>query len=156
MFSTLIFSLIISVAATIFLAASPLFLGVWIIFLAFLIAVAIALFSTSWLGLIIFIIYVGGLLVIFAYFVALTPNLFIEGRTILSFLALSVFLANILLFLFPFSFPAGFSSGSSHPLSHLMSINSLIIIALAVVLFLALVAVVKICSTFSAPLRPFS
>lgn len=156
MFSTLIFSLIISVAATIFLAASPLFLGVWIIFLAFLIAVAIALFSTSWLGLIIFIIYVGGLLVIFAYFVALTPNLFIEGRTILSFLALSVFLANILLFLFPFSLPAGFSSRSSHPLSHLMSINSLIIIALAVVLFLALVAVVKICSTFSAPLRPFS
>ena len=103
-----------------------------------------------------FIIYVGGLLVIFAYFVALTPNLFIEGATIInsSFTFFILFLG----FFFISSLPAlrKFSFISNFPLHYLLSLNAFIIVILAIVLFLALVAVVKLCSNFSAPLRPFT
>lgn len=156
MFLSLFLSLILAFRFTIFLAASPLILGVWIISISLWIAIFISFSLTSWLGLIIFIIYVGGLLVMFAYFVALTPNLLIEGTTIV----VSSFTSFICFFgFFSLSFTPTlikFSSISNFPLHYLLSLNAFTIIVLALVLFLALVAVVKLCSNFSAPLRPFT
>lgn len=156
MFLSVFLSLILTFSFTIFLAASPLILGAWIISISLWIAIFISFSLTSWLGLMIFIIYVGGLLVIFAYFVALTPNLFIEGTTMVA----ASFTSFVCFFTF-FSLSSiptltKFSSISNFPLHYLLSLNAFTIIVLAIVLFLALVAVVKLCSNFSAPLRPFT
>ena len=156
MFTSIFIGLIISLTATIFIARSPLFLGLWIILLALTISLALAASSASWLGLIIFIIYVGGLLVIFAYFVALTPNLLIEGATITTLRAATLFTALCVFYLAPISSLKNGSAVSNSPLTHFFLVNAPTIVALAIILFLALVAVVKLCSSFSAPLRPFN
>jgi len=147
---------IISLAATLMLASSPLFLGLWIIFLSLLISIFVALSTTSWLGIIIFLIYVGGLLVIFAYFVALTPNLLIERKK--SFLAFVLTTLLISIAFLHSSIPdlKGFTATLQLPIINLLTQNSLIVITLALVLFFALVAVVKLCSSLSSPLRPFN
>ena len=156
MFLSLFIRLIFAFTSTMFLASSPLILGLWVVFLALWIAIFISISLTSWLGLIIFIIYVGGLLVIFAYFVALTPNLLIEGATIL-WSTLSSLLGTLFFFIFiPISFYGLMSTTSNFPLNFLLSINAFTVVVIAVVLFLALVAVVKLCANFSAPLRPFA
>lgn len=147
---------IVSIRATLLLATSPLFLGLWIIFIALNISIFLALTYTTWLGIMLFLIYVGGLLVMFAYFVALTPNLVIEGNTILSLATIT----NICL-LSTISFIAlrdikHFSKVFQLPIRSLIAENIFAILIIALVLFFALVAVVKLCSNFSAPLRPFN
>jgi len=112
--------------------------------------------SSTWVGLIIFLIYIGGLLVIFSYFVALMPNLTIEAYTMLLLAGLSFFLFLLAILLFPpflHKIPSGLLSS---PMITLLTHNSALVLLIVVILFLALVAVVKICSLKSTPLRPFS
>jgi len=66
----LIITLFISCLTTI----SPIRLGATVLCSAVFVASSLTLISTGWFGLITFIIYVGGMLVIFAYFAALQPN----------------------------------------------------------------------------------
>ena len=104
-----------------------------------------------------FLIYVGGILVIFAYFVALTPNLLIEGPKLIQFTLLSSIIIIITLPLTTILSQAEFSLHLFHNMPALLNLhNSIRLIILALILFLALVAVVKICSHSSSPLRPFN
>lgn len=147
----------ISLAFTLILAPSPLFLGLWILLLALSISLLLSFSAASWLGLFIFLIYVGGLLVIFAYFVALTPNLIIGGGPLYTLLPLSFITLLItinILFIFPPSTPLIFNPINIFILT--TKINSAALITLALALFIALVAVVKICSHSASPLRPFN
>ncbi len=150
-------SLIISISLSMILSASPLSLGLWILILALLISFNTSISISSWFGLVIFLIYIGGMLVIFAYFSALSPNEPIEASKImlsilfstffLMLLSLKVFSLNlsqsIFLSLFPITFLYLFW-------------NIPILIFLAVVLFFILVAVVKIASINRGALRHFS
>nr|AQT38716.1 NADH dehydrogenase subunit 6 [Margarya monodi] len=60
------------------LMAQPLSLGFCIMMLTLLMCVMIGVFLSSWYGFILFLIYVGGLLVMFAYVAALIPNIFMD------------------------------------------------------------------------------
>uniref|UniRef100_A0AAU6QGI7 NADH dehydrogenase subunit 6 n=1 Tax=Prionospio sp. 6 MH-2023 TaxID=3059274 RepID=A0AAU6QGI7_9ANNE len=149
-------AIITSLALTLTLASSPLFLGTWIMLIALMTAFSVAITSSSWLGLMIFLVYVGGLLVMFVYFIALTPNLFLEGKTMALMTLLTLLLS---LAIFSYQEPTmskTLSTISQSPMSNLMLENMLAIISMALILFFALVAVVKLCSSLSAPLRPFS
>lgn len=153
--STFIVSL--TLAFSILLASSPLFLGLWILFLALSLSILFSVITYSWLGLFIFLIYVGGLLVIFAYFVALAPNHLMEGKSIIT---LTILTCPALFFIFApnnFLLPNDFSSFSLTSLTALLHrFNIIIYIFLALILFLALIAVVKISAISSGPLRPYS
>lgn len=149
--------LALTIALSLVLASSPLFLGLWVLFLALRLSLFLGLITASWLGLFMFLIYVGGLLVIFAYFVALAPNQLIEGKrmlflTFLTYLRLILIIApNFILFNTDFLFQP------QNLLTSLFSFsNILIYILLALILFFALVSVVKIRAIASGPLRPFS
>lgn len=156
MFISLAIAAIIRISSTMFLISSPVLLGVWIITLAFIISLTLSALSTSWLGLIMFIIYIGGLLVIFAYFVALTPNLIIDSGTLLVFVCFTLLVAAMLTASTPLALKKRGGMESQAPLMNFLVANPSTVITLALVLFLALVAVVKLSSFSSGPLRPYS
>lgn len=149
-------SLIVAVAATSRLASRPLFLGTWVLILTLVIRLIANLLLSSWLGIIIILIYVGGLLVIFAYFVALTPNLIIEGKTILVNLIASTPVFFIFLITLNIADIKTLSYNSLQPITYLFIEHISIISILALILFFALVATVKLVRNSSSPLRPFN
>lgn len=149
-------SLTLSITATATLSSSPLFLGLWVLLLTLIIRIIANITTTTWLGLMIILIYIGGLLVIFAYFVALTPNLIIEGKLIITNLLLSwpIFLSFLLIV--EKTDIKSLSHTSIRPLSYLFIEHFTVISILAIILFFALVATVKLVSNVSSPLRPFN
>ena len=152
-----IFILSFTLSLSLVLASSPLFLGLWVLILALRVSLLLGLTTASWLSLFIFLIYVGGLLVIFAYFVALAPNQIIEAKIILILRVATYF--SLIFILYPnfIVLASDFSFTRQLPIIALFSFsNILIFLFLALVLFFALVAVVKIRTIVSGPLRPFS
>lgn len=130
---------------------SPIRLGATVLCIAVFVASRLTLISTGWFGLITFIIYVGGMLVIFAYFAALQPNQHITNwRRILT----------------PsFFFIIMYASFQPSPIiwklatpdtAHIYSAPNIILpIIIAIILFLALIIVVKTSRAHEGPLRPF-
>lgn len=153
-------SLALAIALSLTLASSPILLGLWVLGLALTLSLLIALIIAPWLGIITFLIYVGGLLVIFAYFVALAPNQLLEAKTMFILLLITHLTALTILTSAPLTLNVWDFGPVPLPHSSLtmlvQSTNSFIYIALALILFLALVAVVKIRTISSGPLRPFS
>nr|YP_009871084.1 NADH dehydrogenase subunit 6 [Siphonosoma cumanense]QKS32596.1 NADH dehydrogenase subunit 6 [Siphonosoma cumanense] len=155
MFFLLLMSLLISFSLVLPLALSPLMLGVWILMMSAWAASLIALSLSSWLGMTTILIYIGGLNVLFAYFAATSPNQFLFSRNLfmsMTFLLISTFFNTILYPPMPFHF----STSLSHITKLYFSFESLSLVFLALVLFIALIAVVKIASRHHGPLRPFS
>ena len=152
-------TIFLSLSLSIIISSSPLSIGLWILLIALSASWLRSILFNTWFAIIIFLIYIGGILVIFAYFTALTPNQPLEIITIwtsfLSAFTLTLFLIYIS------------NSSSSLLLSpiisfHTPSITSLlfpknifIILLLAISLFFILVAVVKIATLSKGPLRPF-
>ena len=67
-------SLVAAVSLSSILAIAPLPLGLSLLLARVFLALQTAIMVPTWVGLIIFLIYVGGLLVIFSYFIAIQPN----------------------------------------------------------------------------------
>nr|YP_003204843.1 NADH dehydrogenase subunit 6 [Bolinus brandaris]ACF04917.1 NADH dehydrogenase subunit 6 [Bolinus brandaris] len=143
----------------------PLSLGLVIMISTLLMCVVAAITLSSWYGFILFLIYVGGLLVMFAYVAALSPNvLFGSMKPILLY---TLLLLTLSLFFFYYPFVDSFSMG------YLMNFNTekhikmygmemvsphmaSILIGLATILLINLIVVVKICYYTHASLRPFN
>ena len=144
--------IIISISISIIITYTPLAMGLWILLLALLVSITTSSVLFSWFGFIVFLIYIGGILVIFAYFIAIQPNhqlrLASPSRAaLITFLAIAITQPNQSII---FSF-------SSQPwVTTLFNLYNIpIILILALVLFLALLIVVKVSSFFMGPLRPF-
>nr|ALS46298.1 NADH dehydrogenase subunit 6 [Glycinde armigera] len=151
---TSILSLItISLGFSIILTFTPLTLGLWVLTLALATASLISSLVSSWFAYIMFLIYIGGMLVMFAYFVAIQPNQHLYITT-------PIFLFFITLILTPiYSIPTttyhiNYNNWWISSLFEMINISSLTLMAL--ILFLALVSVVKITFMNRAPLRPFN
>uniref|UniRef100_A0A0S2N0K5 NADH dehydrogenase subunit 6 n=1 Tax=Eurythoe complanata TaxID=167815 RepID=A0A0S2N0K5_EURCO len=147
-----------SLAFVLSAAITPLTLGVWILLFAFTIALTASNLISSWFGLIIFLIYVGGLLVMFAYFSAVTPNqqLELSPLFLISSATLALILTNTDLFYTNNMFNSLTLTYSAPPTTNILfSSNIFIYLSLGAILFLALVAVVKVSRLSAGPLRPF-
>nr|QXF29935.1 NADH dehydrogenase subunit 6 [Chloeia pocicola] len=157
----IMFSIMVASSAFVLsMALTPLSLGIWILLFSLVIALMISSFVSSWWGMVLFLIYIGGLLVMFAYFSAVTPNQQWElfPLFLFSFLLMLVLWLNNDLFFCPdpvLSFN-NFYSSSFSPTKILELSNAILYLTLAVILFLALIMVVKISSLTSGPLRPFN
>jgi len=148
------------------LILQPLRLGLCIIILTGSLCLFSRLFSTSWYSYILFLVFVGGLLVIFAYVAVLAPNtFFLNSKPILwiflifllGLAASSTFFSSNSSSIIHPSLQASSSSESKRTGSDLIFINSTsIIIILGVILLIALLAVVKICYYQQGPLRTHS
>nr|AIG21319.1 NADH dehydrogenase subunit 6 [Dendropoma corrodens] len=116
------------------------------------------LFMSSWYGYMLFLIYVGGLLVMFAYVAALIPNVvYWVNYKYLVFLGLG-FLGLLMLFE-GFYIDSGLLTPESDEWDSYEGIELCtaggLIVALALILLVTLVAVVKICYTRGGALRAF-
>lgn len=152
MFVAFISILVLSLGVSIVLSFTPLALGLWVLILSIRISFLIGLIYSSWFGFILFLIYIGGMLVMFAYFVRIQPNqqFRLKNSFFFSFL---VFL-NLIINNYPITLDLFcFNDWWINSLFNLSNVR--IIILLGFVLFLALVIVVKITTLMIAPLRPY-
>lgn len=147
LFNRLIITLFISCLTIL----SPVRLGATILCTAVFVALRLTFISTGWFGLITFIIYVGGILVMFAYFAALQPNQQITNWRWILIPSLFIIIS--------------YTSFQPSPIiwklitpntAHIYSTPNIILpIIIALILFLALIIVVKTSRANEGPLRPF-
>ena len=148
----LFISICLSIFMTIILRLTPLLLGLWILLIAIITSLIVGIISTSWFGFIVFLIYIGGILVIFVYFAAIQPNQCISFSLIIG---LTSYITVIIIFI------------NTSKRINLIIMEEIILSSLyryiripllgflGIVLFFALVAVVKVSVMIQGPLRPF-
>jgi len=142
----------LSLGITIVITDSLIILGMWIIILCVSISVICGSIFYRWFSFIIFLIYIGGILVIFAYFVAIQPNQYFD----ISRPSYWFFLTTMNLPINSYLITSDLFFNYSWWISCIFYINNIsIIVILGFVLFLALISVVKVTLINIAPLRPF-
>lgn len=145
-------TLIISISSSILLTISPLSIGITILIIAVTLSIIFASIISSWVAFLIFLIYVRGILVIFAYFVSLIPN---QSTNITSFY-LPLAIIRILIITTQESAYINNYTQIIKYINTFYSINNTpILIILALALLLAIIVVVKIVINNKGPLRPF-
>nr|YP_010835865.1 NADH dehydrogenase subunit 6 [Pila virens]WGC89384.1 NADH dehydrogenase subunit 6 [Pila virens] len=145
------------------LMTQPLSMGLTIMLSTFLMCLSGSLFFSPWYMYILFLVYVGGLLVMFAYVAALMPNmLFTKNKDLFLF-----FMLQVLMFcLFYFNVvkcPETMSMQEylNEKMLWFYGVELIsdqmfsVFIGLAIILLLNLIAVVKICYYYFGSLRPY-
>ena len=104
-----------------------------------------------------FLIYVGGLLVIFAYVIVLIPNNYFFSKNVFGyFLFCLISIIAIFCFVFVYFFTRDRYFHMQDAAQLLVSdYSAIVFLFLALILFFALLVVVKICYFHGGPLRPF-
>nr|ADL62670.1 NADH dehydrogenase subunit 6 [Lasmigona subviridis] len=139
----------------------PLPLGIMVLLLAFLNCIIIATIS-PWYSYMLFFIFIGGMLVMFAYIASLSPNMTFSVNNPLMPFTLTIF---SLLSFKTLSLTSNYSINTSinfsimnttQILSFLYTQNGITcVIILACMLLFTLVASIKVCKPKSGALRPF-
>lgn len=151
---TVLYSIIIAITSIARLAQTPIQLGIIILITALSVSLLFAWIISPWISFLIFLIYIGGILVIFSYFIAITPNqklpLLSVIVTLLIFSLTTIFILNKLS-------RNGIQINNRIQTNTFYNINqtpSLIIIAL--ILLITIIIVVKVSNSLQGPLRPFN
>nr|YP_009186440.1 NADH dehydrogenase subunit 6 [Babylonia lutosa]AHH30670.1 NADH dehydrogenase subunit 6 [Babylonia lutosa]AII23641.1 NADH dehydrogenase subunit 6 [Babylonia areolata] len=165
MSALIIFSLTLSVLFMLPLMIQPLSLGLVIILSTLSMCLISAITLSSWYGYILFLIYVGGLLVMFAYVAALSPNVLFGSSSPLIFFLVLLFPLMIFFYVCPLvdlssitylNFFNEFKFLKMHGIEMVSPHMISILIGLAIILLINLIVVVKICYYQHASLRPFN
>ena len=143
------------IALTLPIISSPLPLGIYVLLISIITTLIICSLASSWLAIITFLIYIGGMLVLFSYFLAIQPNQLITIRTftITSMISLLLLIINTSKFHTPQLIIIK-TIIPSIPFI-ISNYNLSFIIVIALILLFILVVVVKITTSLSGPLRPF-
>nr|AIG21315.1 NADH dehydrogenase subunit 6 [Dendropoma platypus] len=140
--------------------AQPLSLGLNILCMTVGGCCICGLFLSSWYGYMLFLVYVGGLLVMFAYVAALIPNVVYKSNYLFFGLASCVFLFLLLVLCSYFMDLSILTEAGPSPSMKYMGgelANTLgMLLSLALILLITLIAVVKICYFRGGALRSFS
>nr|YP_010583754.1 NADH dehydrogenase subunit 6 [Sepia elegans]UXN83950.1 NADH dehydrogenase subunit 6 [Sepia elegans] len=143
----------------------PLSLGFMLMLNMICVSGLISIIVFSWYGYLLFLVYIGGLLVMFMYVISLIPNLiFMSSKVVLYFfiICLNYFLSNYLFMKdsisedvkdFMMNNYSSISCGGGE--SILMFDNFVCYMVLGVILLFVLISVVKICYYCDGPLRVF-
>lgn len=154
MFSSLITASVLIITSLFYIRSNPLSIGIIVLAIALTATLFISLLMSSWLCFLVFLIYIGGILVLFSYFVAITPNIPIPSLIINIILLILLPVITILSKGFPSTLPQ--STQPEIYISFLyMGINTPTLALLALTLFITIVIVVKLIFINKGPLRPF-
>nr|ATZ69751.1 NADH dehydrogenase subunit 6 [Conus pseudonivifer] len=165
MSSLLIITLAFSTLLILPMMSQPLSLGLVIMVSTLFMCMVSGMTTSAWYGYILFLIYVGGLLVMFAYVAALSPNVLFGGLTPL--FSLIMFSPILFMFFYFYFFKDSSYLSFESSFSKLMYLKMYgvelispymisILIGLGVILLINLIVVAKICYYQQASLRPFS
>lgn len=154
MLTLILTSSICAITSTIFLAINPLTMGIIILIIALLLANLFAMSLSSWLSFLVFLIYIGGMLVIFSYFVALIPNQHVKLSLLSLFLLSSTTLILISIFVLNINIPI-IVNFSIHLNTIYVKFNISSLLILAWLLLFTIIVVVKLVTNNKGPLRPF-
>lgn len=146
---------IITSTMILYLSTTPFIFAINILAIALLASTTLAASLRTWYGFLVILIYIGGILVIFAYFLALCPNhqlpttentIFI-GVTFAT-LTLAAIITKTKIFI-----PREIHQGKIH----MYAVRTApILFLLALILFLTIIIVVKLTNRSRGPLRPFN
>nr|ATZ70297.1 NADH dehydrogenase subunit 6 [Conus vulcanus] len=165
MSSLLIITLTSSILLILPMMSQPLSLGLVIMILTLFMCLVSSMTTSAWYGYILFLIYVGGLLVMFAYVAALSPNVLFGGLT--PFFSLMLLFPILFVFFYFYSFkdPSYLSFEPSFSKFMYLKMYGIelispymisVLIGLGTILLINLIVVAKICYYQQASLRPFS
>nr|AOR07215.1 NADH dehydrogenase subunit 6 [Mesenchytraeus cf. gelidus SL-2017] len=149
--------LILTITATTFTASTamnPLTMGLLILMMALLISMIFSMSMSSWVALLIFLIYIGGMLVMFSYFVAITPNQNLSMMLVLSMLISSVSALIFMAFMMNMTPPMNLEYTVQTNIMY-EKFNIIMLTMLALILLFTMVVVVKVSIHNKGPLRPF-
>nr|YP_009020901.1 NADH dehydrogenase subunit 6 [Metaphire vulgaris]AHM23783.1 NADH dehydrogenase subunit 6 [Metaphire vulgaris] len=149
--------LILMVTSTmmLYLSTTPIMLGINILAMALLLSATLATSMSSWYAFLVFLIYVGGMLVMFAYFLALTPNQQMPTTSNAVYMAMT--LTTLVLVAGVTDTKVFISQEMWHDNMYLYSMNTTpILIMLALILLFTMIIVVKLTNRSGGPLRPFN
>lgn len=148
-------NILLACSSALILAPSPFALGLTILTIAVSVATFYAIVIASWFAFLVFLIYVGGILIIFAYFLAITPN---QPYLSPSSLILPIVLTLLCL---PTSFITSSSwiplTNSSRPQIEVIyqTLNIPLLIIVTLILLITIIIVVKVTTNTKGPLRAF-
>lgn len=150
---TIIYIILITITIISLIITNPINLGLIILITALLTAPLFSILHSSWIAFLLFLIYVSGILVIFAYFIAVTPNIEIQllRPFLIAILSLTILIPTIIIYhkIIP----------THHESLHLNTLYSPeiipLLLLLAIILLLTIIIVVKITTLNKGPLRQF-
>lgn len=145
----------LSLSITILTSISPFSMAITILLVALSVSGLYAILYSSWLAFLLFLIYVGGILVIFSYFLAIIPNQhqFNYYSTIIPLLSITIF---ILFSIFiPDTWTSSIPNYSSLTTIIFNSYNLSTLILLVLILLFTMIVVIKACKIEKGPLRSF-
>nr|WMC20898.1 NADH dehydrogenase subunit 6 [Helicocranchia sp. n SB-2022] len=161
----LMVSLGFSLSSICLMVIQPLSLGFMLSLLTLFISGLMGMIIFSWYGYLLFLVYIGGLLVMFMYVISLIPNLiFISSKVFMytfviffGFLVMNLFVSKEFISIDMKSFSLfDYSAMSMYGGSMIMMYdNFMCYLLLGVVLLFLLISVVKICYYCEGPLRVF-
>lgn len=152
MITILIASILTAITTNITLATSPISIGLIILGIALLLAIFYAATLSSWVALLIFLLYVGGMLVMFSYFVAISPNQQLFSNTYITIIVRLLIILTLLLTDTITPINKLFHPITATLYSHY---NTAMLLILATLLLFAIIIVVKISIQSKGPLRSF-
>nr|YP_009307957.1 NADH dehydrogenase subunit 6 [Myrianida brachycephala]AOR87130.1 NADH dehydrogenase subunit 6 [Myrianida brachycephala] len=145
--------LLLSMFISFLFCSNPMTLGLWVFLTTFILSLFMNFFSPSWIPMLLFLIYIGGMLVMFSYFITIEPNQFLGFFKLVCTTSLSLF---YLFMIMPSPSVSLLSLSKLHSFSTLLfTYNKFILLLMVILLFMALIIIVKITFSNKAPLRPF-
>nr|YP_010425936.1 NADH dehydrogenase subunit 6 [Amynthas deogyusanensis]USL47906.1 NADH dehydrogenase subunit 6 [Amynthas deogyusanensis] len=138
-----------------YLSTTPIMLGINILIMALLLSATLATSMSSWYAFLLFLIYIGGMLVMFAYFLALSPNQQMPTASNMIYVVMTLATLTIVTIITEtkISIPQEMLQDNMYLYS--MDTSPMLIL-LALILLLTMVIVVKLTSRSKGPLRPFN
>nr|YP_002970996.1 NADH dehydrogenase subunit 6 [Doryteuthis opalescens]ACS12932.1 NADH dehydrogenase subunit 6 [Doryteuthis opalescens]AJQ21363.1 NADH dehydrogenase subunit 6 [Doryteuthis opalescens] len=154
-----------SLSSLCMMVIQPLSLGLMLMLMVLCVSGLTSMIIFSWYGYLLFLVYVGGMLVMFMYVISLIPNLiFLSNKVfiyfffiffgfmMMNFFVMKEFVSVEMKTMFLFDYNCMSMGGSS---VIMMYDNFFCYVLLAVILLFVLISVVKICYYCEGPLRVF-
>nr|QYK91400.1 NADH dehydrogenase subunit 6 [Haemadipsa tianmushana] len=145
--------LIFGLSMNLFIISSPVMMLLVILFNSLLLSLIIAFNLSSWYAFLMFLIYIGGMLVMFSYFVAISPNQKLKMK--LMFFTPTF----IMLIMLLYYFNSNYISTNMYSLSNILMMykneSSICTMFLILLLMLMMLMVSKMMKLSKGPLRPF-
>nr|YP_010713473.1 NADH dehydrogenase subunit 6 [Barbronia weberi]WDA96174.1 NADH dehydrogenase subunit 6 [Barbronia weberi] len=147
--------LLLSLTTMIMILNTPILLLFMILLMALSLSWLTASMYSAWFSFLIFLIYIGGMMVMFSYFVALSPNQFMKIKTSMMIMVITLFMFSIPMMTYPLPSNQLSQNQSFSSLSLYSLYNIPILMLMITMLLLMMVMVVKLSNLSKGPLRPF-